>query len=427
MQTLTRTPTDTTTRPRLLGSWHAHHRSDLATHVAFHGALPIPNAAGEGWSASLGELIRQAGLTGRGGASFPTASKFALMRRSGTARTIVVNAMEGEPASDKAAVLLECVPHLVLDGAELLARALRAQRVLVCVPDVLDRTAQSAAHAIAERSRGALAPVAFDVVRPPSRYISGEESALTSWLDGRPALPRFRPDKSVPLSIGRAPALVHNAETLAHIALIARYGPGWFRECGTFEAPGTCLVTLSGCVEHPGVYEVALGTPVSSVIALAMPSGGVRAVLTGGYGGTWLGCDALNTPLAPAPLAELGASVGAGVLVVLDESACGITETARIAAYMASQGAGQCGPCMFGLPAIAEDFALVAGGAGDTAVFERLAHRFGEVEGRGACRHPDGVVRMARSALEVFAEDAKAHALGRPCEKRTSPSVVAYR
>jgi len=376
------------------------------------------------WPERFASLVRQSGLTGRGGASFPSGAKLELLRSSGRAKTIVVNAMEGEPASDKARVLLECTPHLVLDGAEIVAAALGATRIALCVSDTMEATAHVAAGAIAERERTDLAPVPVDILRPPGRYVSGEESALASWVDGRSAVPRFRPDKSVPLTISRAPALVHNVETLAQIALIARHGPAWFRERGTVESPGTFLVTVSGEVERPGVYEVDMGTPVSSLLDRAVPSAPVTSFLVGGYEGTWLPRTAVDTPLAPESLRPLGASVGAGVVAVLSLSACGITESARLATYLAGESAGQCGPCVFGLPAIAEDLGRIANGVVDRGILSRLHSRLNQVDGRGGCRHPDGVAHMVRSALDTFAEDVAAHVAGRPCPPSRAPSSL---
>jgi NADH:ubiquinone oxidoreductase subunit F (NADH-binding) len=255
----------------------------------------------------------------------------------------------------------------------------------------------------------------------PGHYIAGEESALVASLAGGPAVPSFRPDKSVPLRIGRRAAVIHNVETLANIALIARHGADWFRAVGAPEAPGTCLVTISGAVERPGVVEVATGTRLDEILEAARPSGTPKAVLVGGYGGVWVPRRQLATSYAPAALRAIGATMGVGVLVVLGQGACGVLETARIARYMASQSAGQCGPCLFGLPAIAEDLGAIARGHANPAVLDRLTDRCGAVDGRGACRHPDGVVRLVRSALSTFADDVARHIRGVPCE--TSPAV----
>jgi NADH:ubiquinone oxidoreductase subunit F (NADH-binding) len=414
-------------RATLLASWRARGDATLSAHLAHHGPPPLPGPGDTSWPERFAATVEASGLTGRGGAAFPSSTKLRLVRSARGRPTLVVNAMEGEPASDKDRALLSCVPHLVLDGAELAACALDAARVVVAVADDRHDTARVVMRAIAERKDSALPPVPVQVVRPPGRFVAGEESALVSWLNGGPGAPGWRPDKSSPLAIGRGAALVHNAETLAHMALVARYGPAAFRASGLDDAPGTALVTISGSVEHPGVYEVAVGTTLGEVVHRARPKAEVAAVLTGGFGGSWVPASALSTPYAPRPMAAVGGVVGAGVLVVLTSPACGVAETARLARYMAGESAGQCGPCVFGLPAIAGDLERLAAGTGEPDALRRLESRVASVDGRGACRHPDGVARMVRSALAVFAADAAAHAAGRPCPFRGEPSVMARR
>jgi NADH:ubiquinone oxidoreductase subunit F (NADH-binding) len=339
---------------------------------------------------------------------------------------VVVNAMEGEPASDKDRVLLTFAPHLVLDGAEVVAAVIGAPEIVVCVADDRGSAAASLEVAIAERVNAGATVRRISVERPPGRYVTGEESALVGWLNDRPARPRLRVDKSVPLQVGRRPALVHNAETLSQLALIARHGPEWFRQLGSAEAPGTALVTVTGAVRSPGVIEAELGTPVSDILDRAGAHTELSAVLVGGYGGAWLAGSRLATPYAPGPLADAGATHGVGVLVALPATSCGIAETARLARYMAGESAGQCGPCVFGLPAIAADLEQLAVGRADTGVLERIQARATTVEGRGGCRHPDGAIRMIRSALTVFAADVASHLRGSPCPGYTHPTVLTF-
>ena len=176
-------------------------------------------------------------------------------------------------------------------------------------------------------------------------------------------------------------------------------------------------MTVSGAVNRPGVHEVELGLPMSDVLELA---GGetepLRAVLIGGLGGSWLPiADAVELPLAHETCADVGIELGVAALVALPARACGIAETAAVLRYLADAGAGQCGPCLFGLPAITADFDALAMGAADRDLLPRLQRRLGVIPGRGACSHPDGAVRLAASALHTFADDVAAHPAGRPC------------
>jgi NADH:ubiquinone oxidoreductase subunit F (NADH-binding) len=406
---------------RLLG-----HPTDLVGHLAALGPAPLPSDASRDWRQGFVAMVEASGLGGRGGAGFPAATKLALAEGGGPGGTIVVNAMEGEPASDKDKLLLIRSPHLVLDGAQLLAAVTGARRVTLCVPESRRQVVVAVRHAFEERIAAGCAPVPEVMVHPPDRFIAGEETALARWLDSGRSLPSFRPDKGVALRIGRQGALVHNAETLAHLAMIARTGPAGFRARGLAEDPGTSLVTVSGAVAHPGVVEVERGTSLIDIARRALPAGQPQALLVGGYGGAWVGPVDFGTPYASFSMRAIGATAGVGVVVVLGQDACGLAESARIVSYLAGQGAGQCGPCVYGLPAIAGDLGRLARGDADPGLLVRLDRRLREVDGRGACRHPDGAVHLVRSARHVFAADVTAHAAGTPCVHARRPSQLRF-
>jgi NADH:ubiquinone oxidoreductase subunit F (NADH-binding) len=408
-------------RHHLLG-----YPADLAGHLDALGPVPIPTGRNIAWQQAFMEALTVSGLTGKGGGAFPTSIKVAAARSGGTGGIIVVNGMESEPASDKDKVLLTRTPHLVLDGAQLLAAVCGAQEIIICIPAGRDSIAAAVSRALHERERLRYARVSEVVVRPPKRFVAGEESALANWIESGKALPIFRPDKSIPLRIGRLPTVVHNTETLAHIALIARYGPEPFRARGTPEEPGTCLVTIAGAVAQPGVVEVDRGTPLLDIARRATPLDTSAAYLVGGYGGTWLGPADFAIPYASIPLRALGVSAGVGVLVVLGSGACGLSESARIARFLAEESAGQCGPCVYGLPAIADDLSSLAQGHARPELMPRLLRRLAQVDGRGACHHPDGAVAMARSALQVFSVDVDDHRRGEPCANSRAPTQLPF-
>jgi NADH:ubiquinone oxidoreductase subunit F (NADH-binding) len=397
---------------------------DLRAHLATHGPLPL---------GSPGHLLAEAadaGLTGRGGAAFPAAQKLAAATQARPAPVVVGNGAEGEPASSKDRSLLWISPHLVLDGLQLAAGVAGSRTAVLYVPRH-ERLHARLSAAIAERSAAGMDAASVEVVAAPDRFLAGEESALASRLAGRPALPAYRPVRGLPrLAPGRA-VLVQNVETLAHLALIARYGAAWFRSVGTAAEPGSMLVTLHLADGRTSVTEVPLGIGLADLLGLAagpghpagsgpaaasVPStaGPVQAVLVGGYHGAWLpAAQAARLPLANAALRPLGAAVGAGVLAALPASRCGLTETARVARYLALESAGQCGPCFNGLPRIAAALEHLAGPRPDRRARADLERWTGLFTGRGACHHPDGSVRFIRSALRVFAAEAGLHEQGR--------------
>ncbi len=381
---------------------------DLASHLAMHG--PIPH----GWSsADLIRALDAVALCGRGGAGFSAARKWAAVGSATGPKVVVANGSEGEPASRKDRMLLARNPHLVLDGLQLAAEAVGADVLYLFLPPD-PQTNAAVDRALAERaSRGAdRRPILLVVAQ--DRYVAGEESAVVAALNGQPALPRVRTTRVYERGVRGRPTLVQNVETLAHIALIARYGSEWYREIGTASEPGTVLVTVGGWVQAPGVTEIPAGAGLGAVIdAAGGPIDGVQAVLIGGYHGSWLPGSALAAvDMSQASLAAYGARLGAGVVVVLPDRACGLIESARVVRYLADQSAGQCGPCQFGLADIAKSVEAVSRREAAYRHIPLLERWLAMVEGRGACSHPDGSVRFIRSTLAGFADEIHRHEVG---------------
>ncbi len=411
--------------PRLLEGVPAQGAMSFGEHLNIHGELPAARRRDRRGVGALIDQIEQAGLGGRGGAGFPMARKMRTVAGGRGKPIVVVNATEGEPASLKDRTLLETLPHLVLDGAALAARAIGADEVIVCVCESAGVGYERTERAIAERDRLPGHWPRIVLTTAPEGYVVGQESALVSHLNGGPAKPTFTPPMPFERGVHRRPTLVNNAETVAHVALIARHGPRWFRELGLDDQPGSTLVTLSGPLTYPGVYEVEFGASLSSLVEAA---GGtttrIRAALFGGYAGAWVdGRELSRLALSTAHLAPYGASLGAGVVLLLSDEACPVTETARVTRWLAGQSAGQCGPCVHGLDALAGTLEQIALGADATDTANRVEQLAGLVNRRGACGHPDGTVRFAMSAMEVFAEEFADHArhgrcdaCARPCE-----------
>lgn len=363
---------------------------DLAGHLAKVGPL-----SSLGDRAGLLAEVRASGLTGHGGAAFPTWRKLETVA-GGRNPVVVANGAEGEPASSKDHALLAHAPHLVLDGLQVAAAVTGATEAYAYV-----RASSEAGvrRALAERSDS----VPVRVLTAAESFISGQETAVVAAIEGARPLPRDVPDLVVRRGIRGRPTLVQNVETLAHLGLIARYGSAWFRQVGTEQQPGTFLATVSGAVRRPGVHELEYGVALGEVLERAGgASEHVQAVLVGGYHGVWLPPEALTAPMSVEGLAPWGASPGAGVVLALGRSESGLAMTARIAAYLAGEGARQCGPCLNGLPAIATVLGRMARGERDADLPRQVQWLTRVVEGRGACHHPDGTARMVRSALEVF-------------------------
>jgi NADH:ubiquinone oxidoreductase subunit F (NADH-binding) len=405
--------------PRLLSEIPARGAMSLPEHLALHGEVPLARSRRERRGASaLIDQVEHAGLLGRGGAAFPTALKMRAVARARGRPIVVVNGAEGEPASLKDRTLLTALPHLVLDGGLLAAQAIGAQEVVVCVPESAEDCLDSVEQALTERREPAGNSPGIQLATVPDRYVAGQESALVNHLSGGPAIPTFTPPLPVERGVRRRPTLLNNTETLAQIALIARHGPQWFSQLGTHAQPGSTLVTLSGPVAYPGVYEIEHGVALTSLIdAAGGTTTAIRAGLFGGYAGAWISGEQLGSiALSNEQLAPHGASLGAGVVLLLSKDACPVAETARITRWLAEQSTGQCGPCVHGLDAIAGAIEELASGTADAGARQRIARWCTLASGRGACRHPDGAVRFIASALDVFAEEFEDHARHGPCD-----------
>lgn len=387
-----------------------------AAHEGEHGRLRLPHGARE--RSLLLDEIERSGLRGRGGAGFPVARKMRAVAAGRTA-VVVANGCEGEPGSGKDAHLLSTQPHLVLDGIALAAAAVGADEAHLAIHRgslVLPVLRRALAERPGDRPKVQLHTV-------PARYVASEESALVSFLNGGDAKPTFTPPRPFERGVGRRPTLINNVETLAHLALIGRRGAHWFRGTGDSDEPGTLLMTVTTPDGARTVVEVPTGTTIGDVlVAAGSDARDCGAMLVGGYFGTWMTAEeASRTPLTHRDLAAAGGALGAGILLALPQGACGLAETSHVLDYLAGQSAGQCGPCLNGLPSVAQAYGRLARGGWEERLGAALDRWLNVVPGRGACRHPDGALRLMASSLPVFGDDLAAHRAGRPCAAAHRP------
>lgn len=393
--------------PRLLNGVVNGSVVGLAEHRQLHVRHALPSRQ------RLTDDVRAVRLLGRGGASFPVARKLEALPRDG-AEVIIVNGSEGEPLSHKDRSLMRHVPHLVLDGA---------LRVAVAADD--DESLRRLTMATAERASARTDHLGIEVVRGGGRFVTGEARALGNLVGGGVGAPPGRRVHLTERGVDGAPTFLANAQTVAQLGLLAAVGPFDFASTGTAEEPGTSLITVTGAVAWPGVIEVPNGMPLPVLLSHVGASDG--AVLFGGYHGAWIG-DPGQVVLTRPGLARAGGTFGAGSLTVLDDATCPVAEIARVARWLAGESMRQCGPCMFGLDALADDIAGLA--AGDGRRVQHLQHLLEITPGRGACAHPDGAVGFLRSSLRRFSAEVDRHlrfgGCGRPLLGRLPLSAQAY-
>jgi len=359
------------------------------------------------------EAIQRAGLSGRGGAYFPTAVKWMACRQAGRPpRYLVVNAEEGEPGVFKDRHLLEGDPHRVIEGLLIAAYTLGAEQVFVYVNGLAPVARARVAAALRQAEARGLAGVGIlgsnfscrvQVREGAGGYVLGEETVLLESLEGRRAMPRLRPPQAVEVGLWGQPTTINNVETLANVPLILERGADWFAGLGMPHGPGTKLVAVSGDVARPGLVEVPLGTPLRHVLvdlAGGVPEGrALQAVLTGGPSGNLVPRDLLDAPLAPGHPEVL---LGSGNLVALDETRSLLEVVRRLTRFNAAESCGKCTPCREGVNRMWEILERVASGRARQADREDLSYLGDVAAAASLC----GLGKMApnpvQSALRHF-------------------------
>ncbi len=382
-------------------------------------------------------VVTDAGLRGRGGAGFPTGKKWSTVAAnaasSGLAPTVVVNAAEGEPGTFGDRTLIRRNPYRVLEGALIAAHAIGARAVSVVTKDRYTTELGLLTDAAQELvATGAAGDVTIDVIGGPGHYLLGEETGLLEAVAGRPPFPRVAPPyRHGTVEVGEAgsgasrvelagqggiapPTLVNNAQTFAHVALIVRNGPEWFRQMGTAESPGTSLFTITGDVKRGGVAEYPLGTPLRQIIEEI--GGGTTADIAFVMSGVSVGVllpDQLDVPTTYEALAAAGSGLGTGGFTVYGTATDPIAVAHGVSRFLAIESCGQCRPCKDGGLEVAAALDLLRSGeAAETAVADIMPVVRSLSEGARCDLGPQHE-RVITSFLERFPEAAQAHATGR--------------
>jgi NADH-quinone oxidoreductase subunit F len=402
--------------------------------------------------------IETSGLRGRGGAGFPTGTKWRAVAANLSPElptTVVVNAAEGEPGTFKDRALLRANPYAVVEGALIAARAIGASDIVVALKASFTPERSRVEAAIDEmREAGLLRAVEASVVAGPDEYLFGEETGLLEVVAGRPPLPRIAPpyrrgvvevvehDDDVDTGSGLAahvemagsgpetvapPALVDNVETLANVPAIVDRGADWFRTCGTAQSPGTIVCTVSGDVSRPSVGEIALGTTVQAAIdevgGGASSDRPVRAVLCGVSAGP-LPPELLDTPLTYEDMAAAGSGLGTASLIVVGEGTDMTAVAAGVARFLAVESCGQCTPCKADGLALAEALERLCAGQGREADLDVITAALGTVSDGARCNLASQQQAVVAGILRRWPDEPAARAVAAPSAGTVQPLLV---
>jgi NADH-quinone oxidoreductase subunit F len=384
--------------------------------------------------------IRRSGLRGRGGAGFPTGTKWdKVLHHRIKERYFVCNAGEHEPGTFKDRYLLKHYPHQLLEGCLIAAFTVRAKASFIYVNQEYEEERANLEKAIEQaRTRGLLGTnvlgtgldLDIELFAGQGSYVAGEETAMLESMQGRPAMPRQKPP-FYPTDFGLygKPTLVNNVETLCNVPRILRNGAGWFAQVGTEKCPGTMLFSLSGAVNKPGIYEMPMGAPLRRLIEEfggGVPRGRkVKAVFPGGPSFAMVTADQLDLPMDFESLKKAGTGLGSAGVIVVDDATCMVAQTLHFSNFFKVESCGQCPPCRMGTINLATLMTKIENGEGTQNDLDSLLQLCGFVKGTGYCTLVTGAAVLVQSALRLFRQEFEEHLTLKRCPYKPAPAGVA--
>jgi NADH-quinone oxidoreductase subunit F len=369
------------------------------------------------------KVISDAGLRGRGGAGFPTAKKWQFTREApGEPRYLVLNGGEDEPGSKKDRVLMENVPHLIIEGVVLASFAIGATKAYLYINANYDNASQSIGDALAEAKGegywganifGSTFSLDIELIDAPHNYVAGEDTAALEVIEGKKAWPRQKPPFPVTVGLFGKPTSVNNVETLANVAPILLKGAKWYRAFGTAESPGTMIFSLNEDVNRPGVYELPFGTPLRYLIEQCgggMKGGKkIKAIMPAAPSSAFLPPEKIDTPLDHESMRDAGSALGCGVVRLIAEGSCIVEEVVKISEFFAAESCGQCPACRMETNTLAMLLKKAQQGQGGQAVLDQCGKVLAFNNGKGFCNLIAMPGPPIESALKLFPEDFAAH------------------
>lgn len=362
-------------------------------------------------------------LRGRGGAGFPTATKWTFIKRDSPGQKyIVCNSDEGEPGTFKDRDILRFNPHQVIEGMAIAGYVMGATVGYNYLRGEFVEPFNRIEKAVAEALNAGLignnilnSGVDFNLynVSGAGAYICGEETALLDSLEGKKGMPRFKPPFPATHGVYGRPTTVNNTETFATVPVLLEKGGQWHLDQGTANNGGYKIFCVSGHVNKPGNYEVPLGTPFKDLLELAggMLNGKqLKAVIPGGSSAPVLPAEIMyNLNMDFDSLAKAGSMLGSGAVIVMDESTCMVEVLARISDFYFEESCGQCTPCREGTGWMARLLHGILNGAGTPQDLDKLDDVAANIMGRTICAFGDAAAMPVRSFLKYFRNEFAAY------------------
>jgi NADH:ubiquinone oxidoreductase subunit F (NADH-binding)/(2Fe-2S) ferredoxin len=374
--------------------------------------------------------ILASGLRGRGGAGFPTGQKWRLVARANnTPKYIVANLDEGDPGVFANRTLAEADPHAIIEGMLIAAYAIGAVKGYIYIRSEYPIGVQSLQKAIAQAKAMTLlgsgileTPFKFDLELRlgAGAFVAGEETAILASVEGRRAMPRPRPPYPANSGLWQKPTLIQNVETLANIPLIVQNSAAWFAKTGTPKCPGTKCFSLTGHINNPGIIEVPMGLTLREVVFDI--GGGVaggkkfKAVLVGGPSGGCLPEELLDIPIDYDSLTKVGAIMGSGGIVVLDEDSCMVDTARYFTEFCVDESCGKCTPCRAGLPRVLEVFEKITHGQGEMSDIGTLEKSSVYIRDASLCGLGQTAPNPVLTTLRYFKNEYIRHIIDKKCE-----------
>ncbi len=375
------------------------------------------------------EEVKTSGLRGRGGAGFSTGLKWSFLAKGSPKPTyLCCNSDESEPGTFKDRMIMEKLPHRLIEGVLISSYATGAKIAFIYIRGELALAARQVERALEETYAAGLAGrnilgsgVAIEIIlhRGAGAYICGEETALMESLEGKRGYPRLKPPFPAAAGVYGGPTVINNCETLATVPPIIANGGAWYASIGTEKSKGTRIFCVSGQVNRPGNYELPMGTPLRAIIddyaGGVLGGRQVKAVIPGGSSTPMLGADKLDTPMDYESVQAAGSALGAAGVIVIDESTCIVGAVLRMTEFYRDESCGKCTPCREGTYWLAELLERLEHGHGRAEDVDLLNDICGNMMGRCFCPLGDAAATPIVSAIQLFKDEFIYHAAHGRC------------